>query len=101
MVSWDDQDVHLGADEMHKGSNEFIKGIPWDIISIEEVSAVNKKVSLDLEGVFHNSFKILKNRIRPLLSPLGIRLGYLRDLKSKMSICGMDKLQRRPPEGFG
>jgi hypothetical protein len=40
---------------------ELIEGVAWDIVLIEKVATMNKKVRLDIDGMVHCHLKVMKD----------------------------------------
>ena len=72
VIPRDEQHGDARSDKIREGPNQLIKNFSWDVVLVKEVSAMNEKIGLCLNGVLHNSDKILKDGISPALSPAGI-----------------------------
>ena len=93
VIAGDEQHGDPSAHKIHKWSNQFIEDFPWDVVLVEKIPAMNEKISLHLKSLLYNCHKILEDGLGPFPPSSGIRLGYLGNLKSKMRIRSMNKLQ--------
>ena len=96
VIAGNEQHGNTRSDKIREGPNKRIKKFSRDVVLVKEVSAMNEKIGLHLNGVLRNSDKILIDGLSPILPSPGIGLGYLCDFKSKMRIGRMNKLQSAP-----
>lgn len=87
----DDPDACLGKAEDRP--DQQVEQIPWNVVLVEEISAVDEKLSPDLQGVLSDQLKVPENRIRPVHSTSGVALSCPRDLESEMGVCSVDEPQ--------
>ena len=91
VIAGNDQDAHPCAGELHEGLYKGVQDVPGNVVLVEEITAVDKQIRLDLKGVLNDGPEILKDGMRPLAAPFRVRLRDLDDLKSKVGISGMDE----------
>jgi hypothetical protein len=75
VVSGNDQDRNPRLGKVHKRSDQFVEGIPRDIVFVEEIAAVDEEIGFCFQSVFHYAEKILKNGLRPFSAPFGVGYG--------------------------
>lgn len=93
MIAGDEQYGNPRIHKVHERSSKVIEDLSRDVVLVKEVSAMDEKICLHLDSGLYNRLKILKDGVSPVLSSSGVRLGYLCNLKSKMCVRRMNKLQ--------
>ena len=92
MISRQNEDQNASPAQIKKGSDESVEDLPFYIILVEEISAVNKQIRLDIQGMSHHGLEVVMDGCGPSETSFGMGVGDPGGVKSEVGVCGVNEL---------